>query len=102
MIIVMGHAKLGAGEIDRLKDAMAKQIEATNAEPGCLHYGYSRDVLDPDTLIISERWTDQAAIDGHFKSAHMAEFNAVLATAKVLGLSVKAYENGEVRTLMGK
>ena len=101
MIIVMGHAKLGPGEIDRLGDAMATQIAATLAEDGCLHYGYSRDVLEPDTMIISERWRDNDAIAAHFASPHMAAFNAVLASAKVLEVSVKAYENGEVRTLMG-
>jgi quinol monooxygenase YgiN len=102
MIIVMGHAKLGPGEIDRLKDAMAAQIEATNAEDGCEHYSYARHVLDPDTMIISERWRDQAALDAHFTSPHMAVFNKELASAKVLGISVKAYENGNVRTLMGE
>ena len=101
MIIVMGHAKLGPGEIDRLGDAMATQIAATLAEDGCLHYGYSRDVLEPDTMIITERWRDNDAIAAHFASSHMAAFNAVLASAKVLEVSVKAYENGEVRTLMG-
>ena len=101
MIIVMGHAKLGPGEIDRLGDAMATQIAATLAEDGCLHYGYSRDVLEPDTMIISERWRDNDAITAHFASPHMAAFNAVLASAKVFEVSVKAYENGEVRTLMG-
>ncbi len=101
MIIVMGHAKLGLGEIDRLGDAMATQIAATLAEDGCLHYGYSRDVLEPDTMIITERWRDNDAITAHFASPHMAAFNAVLASAKVLEVSVKAYENGEVRTLMG-
>jgi quinol monooxygenase YgiN len=102
MIVVMGHARLGAGEFDRLKDAMATQIAATNAEEGCLHYGFSRDVLDPDRLIISERWRDQAAIDAHFTSPHMAAFNVVLATAQVSDVSVKAYENDEVRVLMGE
>ena len=102
MIIVMGHAKLGAGEIDRLAGAMAAQIAATRAEPGCLHYGFSRDMLEPDTLVVSERWRDNDAIAEHFASAHMAEFNKVLGSAKVLGLSIKAYENGEVRTLMGE
>jgi quinol monooxygenase YgiN len=102
MIIVMGHAKTAPGDLDRLKDAMAAQLAATNAEDGCLHYSFSRDVLDPDTMIITERWRDQAAIDAHFNSPHMAEFNKALASATVLDLSVKAYENGEVRTLMGK
>ena len=53
MIIVMGHAKLGAGEIDRLGAEMEAQITATRAEDGCLAYGFARDVLDPDTLIIA-------------------------------------------------
>lgn len=102
MIIVMGHAQMAPGEIDRLKEAMAAQIAATNAEDGCLHYSFGRDVADPDRLIVSERWRDQAAIDAHFSSPHMASFNAALASAKVLGLSIKAYENDHVRTLMGE
>ncbi len=100
-IIVMGHAKMAPGEIDRLSEAMRTQIEATNAEDGCEHYSYARDVTDPDRMIVSERWRDQAAIDAHFKSAHMAAFNTALGSAKVLELSVKAYENGNVRVLMG-
>ena len=102
MIIVMGHVKLGAGDIERLQNEMITQIAATNAEDGCEYYGFSRNVTDPDTLIISERWRDQASIDAHFKSPHMAVFNAALASATVLSLSVKAYENGETRILMGK
>jgi quinol monooxygenase YgiN len=101
MIIVMGHAKMGPGEIDRLAKEMETQLLATRAEDGCLYYGFSRDVLDPDMLIISERWRDNDAIAGHFTSPHMAAFNAVMASAKVLSISVKAYENGEERTLIG-
>jgi quinol monooxygenase YgiN len=102
MIIVMGHAKLAAGEIDRLKDDMAVQIAATQAEDGCMLYCFARDVLDPDTLIISERWRDQAALDAHFQSPHMAVFNEVFGAAKLLEISIKAYENGEARTLIGQ
>ena len=58
-------------------------------------------LLDPDTLIITERWRDNAAIAAHFASPHMAAFNAALAKAKLLEVSVKAYENGEERVLMG-
>jgi quinol monooxygenase YgiN len=102
MIIVMGHAKLGAGELDRLLPEMAAQVAATQAEDGCELYCFGRNVLDPDMLIISERWRDQAALDAHFASPHMADFNAVIGAAKVLEISVKAYENGEVRTLIGE
>lgn len=101
MIIIMGFAKTAPGDLDRLADAMKAQVAATNAEDGCELYCFSRDVTDPDTLIISERWRDQAAIDAHFHSAHMATFNDALKSATISALSVKAYENGEVRTLMG-
>jgi quinol monooxygenase YgiN len=102
MIIVMGHATLGAGELDRLQAEMATQIAATVAEEGCALYSFARDVMDPDTLIISERWSDHAALDAHFASPHMAAFNEALSTANVLDISVKAYENGNVWTLIGQ
>jgi quinol monooxygenase YgiN len=101
MIIVMGTVKLAPGEIDRLSEAMAKQMAATIAEDGCEQYDFSRKVGEPDTMLVSERWRDQAALDAHFRAPHMAEFNAVLATAEVLGLNVVAYDISGSRQLMG-
>jgi quinol monooxygenase YgiN len=103
MIIVMGHAKLAPGEIEKLADAISTQLAATNAEDGCHHYSFARHATEPDTLIVSERWRDQAALDAHFKTPHMAVFNAVLGKSQVLALDIKAYDmdTGEVRQLMG-
>jgi quinol monooxygenase YgiN len=101
MVIVMGTARLGAGEIARLRPAMEAQIAATRAEDGCEHYAFAVDVGDPDLLHISERWRDHAAIEAHFASPHMAAFNAALAGAKVLELRVVAYDAQGERVLMG-
>jgi quinol monooxygenase YgiN len=101
MIIVEGHARLGPGEMDRLKDAMRAQIEATRAEPGCIHYSYAADVLDPDVMRISEIWESQEALEAHFKAPHMAVFNAEFRAAKVLGIKVDAYAAEHSRTLLG-
>ncbi len=102
IVIVMGHVKMAAGALDSLGDAMAAQIAATRAEDGCDYYGYSRDVLDPDTMIISERWRDRAALEAHFKAPHMAAFNAALGGVTVLEMSVKVYEGDKVQVLLGK
>ena len=102
MILVMGHVTFAAGEIDRLTDAMQTQVAATNAEDGCLHYSFARDVSAPDTIRISERWRDQDALTAHSRSAHMATFNGVMGSAKVLDISVKAYADGQVTTLIGE
>jgi quinol monooxygenase YgiN len=103
MIIVMGHATLAAGELERLDSVLQAQIAATNAAPGCDSYSFARDVTHPDRMIVSERWHDQAAIDAHFASAHMAAFNEALGKAQVLELSVKSYNlsTGEIKQLMG-
>jgi quinol monooxygenase YgiN len=101
MIIVTGTARLAPGDIDRLAPAMAKQMAASQAEEGCEQYDFSRSISDPDLLIVNERWRDQAALDAHFAMPHMAEFNAALATAKVLSLGVVAYDISGSRQLMG-
>ena len=100
MVIVMGHARFSAGEIDRLKPEMEAQLNATRAEDGCELYVFAREVLDSDLLHISERWRDNAAIAAHFASPHMTAFNNTLATTRIEDLSVKAYDADGERVLM--
>jgi quinol monooxygenase YgiN len=102
MIVVMGTIELTAGDIDRLTGDIAKQMAATQAEDGCEQYIFSRDVTNPDTLLISEHWRDNDALTAHFKMPHMAEFNKVLGSATIKKISVKAYEVANVRVLMGE
>lgn len=102
MIIVNGTVRFGAGEIDRLKGAMARNIEATRAEEGCEHYAYAVDVSDPNLLHVAERWRDDAAIDAHMASPHMGEFMALIGASKVEAISIKAYEAHFLRNVLGE
>jgi quinol monooxygenase YgiN len=101
MIVVMGEVQMGDGEIDRLQADMATQMAATQAEDGCEHYVFSRDVTDPNRLLISERWRDSTALDAHGKSPHMGVFSKVMGGAKILGISVKRYDVSGVTQLIG-
>ncbi|TGQ82799.1 antibiotic biosynthesis monooxygenase, partial [Mesorhizobium sp. M8A.F.Ca.ET.208.01.1.1] len=56
--------------------AMQRMILASRAEPGCLHYSYAQDVLDAGLIHVSEAWSDRAALEAHFKSAHIAQWRA--------------------------
>jgi quinol monooxygenase YgiN len=102
MIIVMGTIKLAPGDIDRLHSAMATQMAATQAEDGCIQYVFSRDVTDPDALLVSERWRDQAALDAHMKTPHMAVFNAAIGTATIGAMAIKSYAVAAEKLLMGQ
>lgn len=102
MIVVEGWVRMDAAEIERLRPAAVEMMRATKAEePGCLEYAYAVDLAEPGLLRVIERWASADALDAHFKTPHMAAFNAVLAGAKITGASVKAYDGEFVRILVG-
>lgn len=101
MIIVVGEVRFGSGEIERLKGDFARAIAATRVEDGCDHYAYAVDLLDPDLLHVTERWRDAAALDAHMATPHVAELARLLHEAQVETISIRAYETGEMKTLLG-
>ncbi|MBU6252560.1 MAG: antibiotic biosynthesis monooxygenase [Alphaproteobacteria bacterium] len=102
MIIVMGKIRAAASDIESLYDAMATQMATTQAEDGCELYVFSRDVTDPNVILISERWRDGEALAAHSKAPHMATFNRAIGGIKIEEISVKAYDVSGVRTLIGE
>ena len=47
--------------------------ERVRAEAGNLRYEYFLPLDDPETVLLIDRWEDQAAIDAHHKSEMMNE-----------------------------
>ena len=101
MIIVVGEVRFGAGEIERLRDDFARAIAATRVEDGCDHYAYAVDLLDPDLLHVTERWRDAVALDAHMATPQVAELARLLHEAQVETISIRAYEAGDMKTLLG-
>lgn len=101
MIIVTGEARFAEGEIERLKEALERNIRATRAEPGCARYAYSIDLLDPNLLHVSEEWSDEEAVDDHLAAPHMAELMQALGGARIEALSINAYEGHFLKPLLG-
>lgn len=63
--------------------AFAEEMEASGTaaqirqEPGNLRYEYFQPVNDPDTILLVDSWTDQAAIDIHHATPMMATIAAL-------------------------
>ena len=57
--------------------ALDAAVAATRQEPGCLQYTAHVHADDPRRILFYERWQDQAALDGHNASAHLAAWRAV-------------------------
>ncbi|MDX2211626.1 MAG: putative quinol monooxygenase [Sphingopyxis sp.] len=95
MIIVEGWARIAPGEIERMRDAIVTMVTASRAEDGCLDYSMAIDLTDPAVLRIAERWVDQAALDYHFTTPHMAAFQAALGASQAEAIAVYRYDCGD-------
>ena len=67
-----GSARAFAGEMESSGIA-----EAIRREPGNLRYQYFLPMDDPETVLLIDSWTDQAAIDAHHASPMMARLAAL-------------------------
>lgn len=95
MIIVMGTVRVPVANFDEAKPMMAKVIAATLAEDGCFQYAYSRDVLDPELIHISEKWRDKAAIEAHFGTEHMKVWAQERAGVGLFDRNIRIFESDE-------
>ena len=66
-------------------------VEAVRAEEGNERYEYFFPMEDQETVLLIDRWRDQAALDFHHKSPMMAQI-AVLRDKYKLRLRVERYE----------
>lgn len=62
LVITMAAAP---GRGSELATAMAARCAEVMREPGCEQFEIFRSAVDPDKLVLLERWTDQAALDVH-------------------------------------
>lgn len=57
--------------------------EATRAEEGCLSYELAESAAVPGTFVTVERWRDQADLDAHLRTPHVAKAFEVLTSSLV-------------------
>ncbi len=67
-----GSARAFAEEME--KSGIAADIRK---EPGNLRYQYFQPLDDPETVLLIDNWTDQAAIDAHHASPMMTRLAAL-------------------------
>ena len=62
-LVVTITAKPGKGS--ELAQAYRARCAEIMKEPGCEQFEAFQSAVDPDKLVLLERWTDQAALDAH-------------------------------------
>ncbi len=99
MIQINGTIRLGRSIDAATRKAIVEMVRASRAEDGCIDYAFASDRADPDTLILFERWRDQAALDAHGKSDHMAAFQEFMGANPPEASDLRIYDTDEGQPL---
>lgn len=65
IVIVQGVFSLDPSERDRFVEASAEGMRSSRQEDGCLEYVMAADPLDPERVILSERWESMDHLQQH-------------------------------------
>ena len=91
-LIIAGTVRVPLENLTAAKPHMAAMLEGSRAEPGCVTYSYAEDVLEPGLIRVFECWRDQAALDAHFASEHMAAWRAAWPSFGATDRALTIYE----------
>ena len=69
---VIANFRARPGCEDELRTLLLGLIEPTRAEHGCIQYDLLHGSQDAARFTFVEAWTDDAALDAHLASAHIA------------------------------
>lgn len=69
---VVAHLISKPDSIDETREVLLGLIGPTCAEEGCVAYELHQNTADPTDFTFIEEWTDDASLDAHLGSAHLA------------------------------
>lgn len=72
MIILAGHLKTSPELVADLEAALRSLVEPTLKEDGCLNYAFGIDNAQEGTVLVYERWRDEAALGVHLSQPSIA------------------------------
>lgn len=99
MIVVTGEIELHPEDTWPATYHVVRMMAASEAEDGCICYRFYADLTNPRRFRIYEEWRDEAALEAHFRSAHMAEFQKHLKKLRVLDRNLKKFEVTETKAI---
>ena len=99
MLLIMGTVRIDPEMLVQAEPLMRRMVEASRAEDGCEAYAYAQDLLEPGLIHVSELWRDQAALDLHFQTPHLAEWRAAWPSFGIRDRNLRLYQLGESKPL---
>jgi quinol monooxygenase YgiN len=97
MVIVIGTFGVQAQDRDAYIANRIAVMEHSRAEHGCITYTFTADPIQPDVVVLTERWTDRPSLDAHIAGLKSAPQPA--ATPKEFSREIYVYQADEGQRL---
>jgi quinol monooxygenase YgiN len=68
MLITSITLKLRPEHRDEFLKAASRMTEESRAEPGCINYRFSIDLVDPNTIYLHEEWESEEDVQRHLQT----------------------------------
>ncbi len=98
-LVIAGTVRVPVENLEAFRPHMLAMMEASRAEDGCITYSYAEDVAEPGLIRVFEAWRDQAALDAHFQTSHMATWRSTWPAFGVGDRRLSAYDIAAERPL---
>ena len=69
MVIVCGTFTVDADKREAFLTGRIDSMHASRAESGCQEYTFCADPIDPERVVLIERWASQQDLDAHLVAA---------------------------------
>lgn len=74
MIILMGTIDVTPADRDAFLADARVLAQTVRLEPGCLFHSLAPDIAPDGSMVLAQRWQDQAALDRHMRLAGTVAF----------------------------
>jgi quinol monooxygenase YgiN len=99
MIVVVGRVTTDDEKRERMIEVAQTVARASREEAGCINYRVYEDTEQPNDFVFVEEWADDAALQAHFATPHIAEFMGSILEAIVGAPDVNFHQIAGSRSL---
>lgn len=73
-LTIVARIEANPDQVDLVKAELARLIEPTLQEAGCIQYDLHQDNDDPAVFLFYERWENRELWQTHINNSHVAEY----------------------------
>jgi len=92
MLVAIAEIYVRIADREEVRRLMETTQERVRAQRGCVHYEFAEAFADPGRFVLVQEWSDQGALDEHYRSDLFAEYEAKIGEHLVRDSDLRIYD----------